>query len=287
VVALTPTASLAAAFGLAGGGYLTGREDVAACGALAGAFGLVVERFATRGVRLRLRRERMRHRSDLADVSRLLHELQRDLAGLRTDLDDVRSERDVVRSQLHETRSALVTAQTFAVTAAASAPAAIAEPVVAVEPVAAEPVVAVEPAVVAVAPSFEAPRVPISMLLPGQMRSPIATGGIPVLEPGPSEPVRVVDLRAVASRSGADDETQPIPAMSAQRVDALVYAAMAEAEAAELSHTLHLPDGVTGRHAGALHTGDAHHAGDYSRELQTVGGGTATLYIVRTGKHVA
>jgi hypothetical protein len=80
--------------------------------------------------------------------------------------------------------------------------------------------------------------------------------------------------------------------MTSQLVDALVYASIAEAEAAELTRALELPgaDADGGRHAGPLHTGDAHHAGDYARDLVSAGvggGGTATLYIVRRGKHVA
>jgi hypothetical protein len=158
------------------------------------------------------------------------------------------------------------------------------------EPILAEPLLAlVEAAPADETVAVAAPRLWLSLLVPGQVRSPIATGGIPVLAPGPSEPVRVVDLRTATRRPGADDETQPLPVITAQLTDALVYAAIAEAEAAALTRTLELPD-AGGRHAGPLHTGDAHHAGDYARELVPVGaggGGTATLYVVRRGKHVA
>lgn len=302
LVAVTPATSLATAFGLAGGGYLTGREGVAACGALAGAFGLVVERLQARSVRVRLRRERSRHRRDLGEVSRLLHDVQRDLAGLRADLDDVRSERDSVRAELRATLDRVAVAEKGA---AVAVPVPVTEPVVErVEtPVVERAEAPVEEPAADVVPELAAEPVgepvgdesvddelrelarpmPLALLVPGQVRSPIATGGIPVLPPGPRELVRSIDLRT--PRADADDETQPLPVMTAELADALVYAAMAEADAAQLTRVLEGPD-AAGRHAGPLHTGDAHHAGDYTRE-RPMADSAPTLYIVRRGKHVA
>ena len=286
VVAVTPATSLAAAFGLAGGGYLTGREDLAACGAVAGAFGLVVERFQSRGVRVRLRRERSRHRSDLREVSRILHDVQCDLAGLRADLDDVRSERDAVRSELRATLDQLAAVRSEAVRSEAvrsEAVPVVTEPVV-TEPVVTEPVVTEPVLDVVEVPLLDFRErerpLPLSLLLPGQMRSPIATGGIPLLPPGPRELVRAIDLRSVPSVE--DDDTQSFPAIAAELADTLVYAAMAEAEAAQVTRVLERP---LPRHSGALHTGDAHHAGDYTRGHAV--DGSPTLYVVRRGKHVA
>ena len=267
LVAVTPATSLAAAFGLAGGGYLTGREGVAACGAVAGGFGLIVGRLQTRSVRVRLRRERARNRGDLREVSRLLHEVRRGLADLRSDLDVVKAERDAVRAELRITLGELSDARR------AVGVASVLDLPEKVTPDA-------TPAEVATPPL--ARPLPLA-LLPSQVRSPIATGGIPVLAPGPCEPVRVVDLRSV--RPVPDDETRPTPARTAEQADALVYAAMVEADAAELTRFLE-GHTVAGQHTGSLHTGDAHHAGDYTRQ-EGRGSGTATLYVVRRGKHVA
>lgn len=246
-VAATPATSLIAALGLAGGGYLDGREDIAACGAVVGAFGLAVERMQARRVRVRLRRARADHRNDMQEVTRLLHQMQRDLADLRTDLDGVRTERDAVRAELLATQRAAVP-----VSAGASQLPAPAEPQV--------EILAESPA----EPLTETPRprLPLNLILPGQVRSPIATGGIPLLAPGPSVPVRPVPERRSARpghfdpalRDNRNDVTQPLPVLTAELADALVYAAMAEADAAELTHSLEA---------------------------------APTLYVVRRGKHVA
>jgi hypothetical protein len=292
LVAVTPATSLAAAFGLAGGGYLTGREDLAACGAMAGAFGLVVERFRTRSVRVRLRRERSRHRTDLREVTRILNDVQRDLAGLRADLDGVRAERDAVRAELRTTLDHLAAARSVAQAPVADVPVAdvpVADVPVAdiiAGPVASEPAgPAVEAQALAEAPVTESPELdrprPLSLLVPGQVRSPIATGGIPVLPPGPRELVRTIDLRSTPPV--ADDDTQPLPIMTAGLADALVYASMAQADAAQQTRVLERP---LPRHAGALHTPDAHHCGDHPRE-ESAAEGPRTLYVVRRGKHVA
>jgi hypothetical protein len=287
LVAVTPATSLTAAFGLAGGGYLTGREDLAACGAMAGAFGLVVERFQGRSARVRLRRERSRHRTDLREVTRILRDVQRELADLRADLDAVGTERDAVRTERDAVRAELRATldQLAAVRSVAEVP--VAEVPVAEVPVAEVPVAEVPVAEVPVADPGELERpLPLSLLLPGQVRSPIATGGIPVLPPGPRELVRTIDLRS--TRPVADDDTQPLPVMTAELVDALVYAAMAEADAAQLTRVLErpLPRHAGPEHIGSLHTPDAYHADDHPRE-EPAAGGPRTLYVVRRGKHVA
>jgi hypothetical protein len=291
VVAATPATSLFAALGLASGGYLVGREGVAACGAVVGAFGLVVERFATRGVRVRLRRERLRHRNDLQGVSDQLRQLQRELNGLRDDLNGVRSERDAVTDQLQAAVSELSASRTAALgVSPVNAPT---TPVAPAGPVA--PVAPVTPGVPFVpdAPAATSLRAAFGALVPGQVRSPIATGGIPVLEPGPSEPVpAVIDLRTPRSiplRSAPEPITEPMHTLSPETVDALVYAALAEADADELTRTLEVPGmREAGRHAGPLHTGDAHHAGDYARSAAPVpAGATTTLFVVKRGRHAA
>jgi len=281
VAACTPATSLLAALGLAGGGYLTGREDVAACGALVGAFGLVAERLHSRGLRRRLRRERMRHRDDLREVSRELADLQRQFAALRTDLQSARADRDELAGV------EAVSARRLQLPAPLVPEPAVPEPAVPMSvasvPVVPEPVLA-EPVVpVAVAP---APAAALGLLIPGQQRSPIATGGIPLLAPGPSEPVRVIDLRVTQPipLSALRPAGAPEPTLPAATVDALVYAALAEAEADELTRVLTDP-GRPGRHAGLLHAGDAHHAGDYARVDDAPA--APTLFVVNRGRHVA
>jgi hypothetical protein len=329
VAAVTPTTSLLAALGMAGGGYLTGREGMAACGAVVGAFGLVVERFSARSVRLRLRRERLRHREDLRGVSHQLRELRRQLGGLRDDLDGVCSERDDVRVQLQDTLNELARVRgalrdrPSAVVPAATRPAVARAPVrpmppvpvatlpTPVRPVPAGPApVTAAPVTAAPAAVASAPTVPVvrlvterdddarsdvasavpgprdeegrpyrhqaPVLLPGQIRSPIATGRIPVLAPGPRMPVpSIIDLRTGAvPLPGESGATRGTP--SPDVVDALVYAAMTEAEAHRVTASLE------------LHTGDAHHAGDFVRtEPETPPAGVPTLYVVKRGRHVA
>lgn len=272
VVASAPAASMVAALGLAGGGYLEGREGVAACGAIVGVFGLAVERLQSRQIRVRLRRAKAEHRTDLREVTRLLHEMQRDLTVLRGDLDAVRVERDAVRAELTQTQRPAAPEPWFG-----------SEPVAATEPTgvpAVEPVAAVEPVVPAAA------RAPLSLFLPGQVRSPIATGGIPLLAPGPSLPVRsAAEPRSITgSRPGhpptTEAETEPLPVLTAELADALVYAAMAEADAAHLTHA----------HTG--YVGEAHLPGSATRSGTLLLADEApptprTLYVVRRGKHVA
>jgi hypothetical protein len=288
VVACTPATSLFAALGLAGDGYLTGRESVAACGALVGAFGLIVERLQTRSVRVRLRRERSRHRTDLRGISRDLHEMQRQLTGLRDDLDGVRVERDAVRRELRAAMGQLTVARGGLTIPAPLTPTAAprrpAEPVGRpVEPVVqcpAEPV-AERPAEPVAEVTAEPVVLAARLLIPGQMRSPIATGGIPMLAPGPSEPLRVIDLRSVPA-----PDTGPLPTLPPEAVDALVYAAFDVAETDELTAALELPGRMPGRHAAALHQGDAHHAGDYARD-DSAADTRPVLLVVKRGRHAA
>ena len=217
VVACTPATSLFTALGLAGGGYLTGREGMAACGAVVGAVGLAVERLQSRGLRLRLRRERLRHRDDLRGIGRDVHGLQRELARLRQDLDGVRS--DPGR-----------------------------------------------------------PAVPARFVLPGQLRSPLATGGIPVLPAGPHQPVRIVDLRGTGNTGAI-----PLPPGIA---DERVYDALDEEQADELTRLLEEPARRAGRHTGPLHLGDAYHAGDWSRD-DAAHRTEPVLYVADPSCHVA
>jgi hypothetical protein len=267
VVACTPVTSLFAGLGLAGGGYLVGREGVAACGAVVSVVGLMAERMQARNVRVKLRRERSRHRGDLRQVSRDLRELQRELAALRCDLDGVRGERDTIRGELVAAVDQLSAAR---VAAPEPVEPAVSEPVVS-EPVVSEPAVGSAPA--------------ISLLVPGQVRSPIATGGLLVLRPGPSEPITgpVPVLSLVPAPSEPSSDVRPV-----ELVDAMVYAALEDAEADELTRALELPGQRSGRHAGALHLGDAHHAGDYARaDLDLVESDSGVLYVIRRGRHVA
>ncbi|HEX2806341.1 MAG TPA: hypothetical protein VHN80_09240, partial [Kineosporiaceae bacterium] len=320
VVAATPATSLFAALGLAGGGYLVGREGLAACGAMVGAFGLIIERFQTRGVRVRLRRERARYRSDVHGVSEQLRQLQRELSGLRDDMKEVRSERDAVRAELHATLRQMSDLRTSALGAR---PVVAAEPVAAVaadgraesiglpeliglpevpelielpelierpdptEPVDQDelllPVQQVETSEADLRRLTAATRAAFGAVVPGQSRSPIATGGIPMLRPGPSESLpQVIDLRSYG-RSSGEPVTEPTRTLSPEAVDALVYAALAEADADELTRTLEVPgEREAGRHAGPLHTGDAHHAGNYARgELPPTTAGPPTLFVVK------
>jgi hypothetical protein len=319
--------SLVAALGLAGGGYLAGREEVAAAGALVGAVGLIVERLQTRSVRVRLRSERARHRSDLQEVDRTLHEVQHDVAALRADLDEVRAQRDVVRVQLQQALDELALARQGEPPAGN-----VSEPVAEVAEVAEVVEVAealpeatagnVSEAVTA-APSALPLPLPLSLMLPGQVRSPIATGGIPMLAPGPCEPLqpaaqslfqpvvrpairtvvqggghgvrgveqnagqsveRMIDPRSVCPR--VDDDTQPIPVMTAALADAFVHAALADADAAALPRSLEAP-GAAGGSTDLPHTGDARHAGGWTGEQVSAGGDVSALLVVRRGKHVA
>jgi hypothetical protein len=293
LIAAAPATSLTAAFGMAGYGYLAGREGLAACGAVAGALGLVVERFNRHGVRLRLRRERARHRGDVQELSRLLHDVRRDLAGLRADLDDVRAERDSVRSELQAALGELAAARRARVTAplettpvAGLVSAGLVNADVGAGSVRAESA-ATAASTGDTASGVEATRaqeLPLpALVVPGQVRSPIATGGIPLLAPGPREPVRA-DQRSV--REGPGDVTQPIPVMTAERADALVYAALAEADAAARARVLARP-GAIGPQSGVLHTGHAHRAGDHAREDPSACAGAPMLYVVRQGRDVA
>ena len=324
VAAAAPATSLFAALGLAGGGYLAGREDVAACGALVGAFGLVAERFASRGLRRRLRRERMRHRDDLRGVSRDLADLQRQFAALRSELDAARSAR-VEPADLHPPIGVeagavrrLAVPEPVPVQVPVQVPVAVpvagqalhlAEDAPLDEPRDDEPAAA-EPVPVSAAPVSAAPVAALGLLIPGQVRSPIATGGIPLLAPGPSEPVRVIDLRATGPATApiavpmARPVTAPVTApltapltrpltapltrpttLPPAAVDALVYAALAEAEADELTRVLADP-GRRGRHAGNLLAGDAHHAGDFARD-DAAEPASSVLFVVNRGRHVA
>ena len=263
VVAVTPNTSLVAALGLAGGGYLAGREEVAACGALVGALGLAVERIQHRSVRVRARRERARYRDGLQGVGVQLNELRRELTGLRQDLDGVRDERDSIRAELTATQDELANVRVAVATAAPVVPSA---PVVPVTGPITMPIrrPTITPASPGVSPAAVAK-------LPGQVRSPIATGGIPLLNPGPRMPVPgVIDLR---SRFAAAP-----PARDPELADAMVYAAMAEAEAQQLAQSLEI---------FGLHAGDAHHAGDYSRGPVVTPAAGTTLLVVKRGKHVA
>jgi hypothetical protein len=303
VVAATPATSLFAALGLAGGGYLVGREGVAACGAVVGAFGLIIERFQTRGVRVRLRRERARYRTDLHGVGDQLRQLQRELSGLRDDMNSVRSERDAVRGELqaalHELSAARTSVSGVApiVAGPTSSPIEVVEaigPIEVLETAAVEPgerpsVQRVEATEADVRRLTAATRAAFGALVPGQSRSPIATGGIPMLRPGPSESVpKVIDLRSYG-RAGVEPITEPMHTLSLEAVDALVYAALAEADADELTLALEVPgEREVGRHAGPLHTGDAHHAGDYARnERISTSGAAPTLFVVKRGRHAA
>lgn len=83
VVACTPVASLVTALGLGGTGYLTGRPDVAACGAVVGSVGMYVERFQRRDLRQRFRRERARFRLETRDLHATVDELRREIAAVR------------------------------------------------------------------------------------------------------------------------------------------------------------------------------------------------------------
>jgi hypothetical protein len=294
VLAATPATSLFAALGLAGGGYLVGREGIAACGAVVGAFGLIVERFQTRGVRVRLRRERARYRTDLHGVSEQLRQLQRELSGLRDDMNGVRGERDAVRDELQLALYELSSARTTALgVSPVEAPPRIesAESPESLESLeeggsdAGAGVQQVEASEADVRRLAAATRDGFAALVPGQARSPIATGGIPVLRPGPSVSVpKVIDLRSYGRQA-----CEPMRTLSPEAVDALVYAALAEADADELTRTLEVPGArEAGRHAVPLHTGDAHHAGDYAREhAGSPGGGTPTLFVVKRGRHAA
>jgi hypothetical protein len=294
VVAATPATSLFAALGLAGGGYLVGRDGIAACGAVVGAFGLIMERFRTRGLRVRLRRERARHRTDLHGVSEQLRQMQRELSGLRDDLHGVRDERDAVRDELQVTLHQLSAARTSArgvrpLSAPAAEPVILPPTEVILPP--AEPVIVhkVETTEADLRRLAVATRAAFGTLVPGQSRSPIATGGIPVLRPGPSESVpKVIDLRSYG-RTDAGPITEPMHTLSPDVVDALVYAALAEADADELTRTLEVPGKrEAGRHAGPLHTGDAHHAGNYARSEPTAATDDApTLFVVKRGRHAA
>lgn len=275
VVACTPATSLFTALGLAGGGYLTGREGMAACGAVVGAVGLAVERLQSRGLRLRLRRERLRHRDDLRGIGRDVHGLQRELARLRQDLDGVRSEpaRPAVPAAVP-----VVVARVPAL--AGHAPA---TPLASVAPGASD---ASEweteelflPEVSLPGATRPAVRPAARFVLPGQLRSPLATGGIPVLPAGPHRPVRIVDLRGTGNTGAI-----PLPVGVA---DEQVYDALDEEQADELTRLLEEPARRAGRHTGPLHLGDAYHAGDWSRD-DVAHRTEPVLYVADPSCHVA
>jgi hypothetical protein len=283
VVASAPATSMVAALGLAGGGYLDGREGIAACGAVVGAFGLAVERLQSRRTRIRLRRTRADHRADLREVTRLLHELQKDLADLRDDLDGVRAERDnalierdaafLERETVQAERDTVLTERDAVLTERDAARAELAAALLD------DPARDREPSPAATGQGAPV-GLPLNLILPGQVRSPIATGGIPLLAPGPCVPVRSIAALHAVAEPATEAVTEPLPVLTAELTDALVYAAIAEADAAALTRTMERPLSAAEPATGAPEASSAQ-AG--------AGGvtGTPTLYVVRRGKHVA
>jgi hypothetical protein len=278
-----------AALGLASSGYLSGREDVAACGAVMGALGVAVERYQSRAVRLRLRRERACYRDDLRRFSRDLHDVQRQLTGLRADLDDVRSERDTVREQLYATLREQMRARNVPEEPREAGVADVSEPAASPALQAPDDVQAPTevPAGAEVPEGAEPHESPVTaaalgLLVPGQLRSPLATGGIRLVPPGPAAPVRVIDLSAADQRPPLLPRAHGAPQL-APAADALVYAALAEAEADELTRMLEVP----GERA-SLHTGHAHRAGDFARDDDDAqAAAPPVLYVVSRHRRVA
>ena len=287
VAACTPATSLFTALGLAGGGYLTGREGIAACGAVVGAVGLVVERLQSRGLRLRLRRERLRHRDDLRGIGRDVDGLQRELARLRQDLDGVRSEpaRPAVPSAVPVVLARVPSSAGRAPVAVGGSDGSdweteelfLPEVLPGALPGTTPP--AVRPAA--------------RFVLPGQLRSPLATGGIPVLPAGPHRPVRIVDLRGTGNTGAIPLPAGSLPAGSlpagslpAGAADELVYDALDDEQADELARLLEEPARRAARHTGPLHLGDAYHAGDWSRD-DAAHRTEPVLYVADPGCHVA
>jgi len=89
--AITPPAALAAALGCAGSGYLTDRVDLAATGAIAGGIGLAAERWSSRTLRRRLRRERAQFRWETQSLQASVDELRRELTEVMRTLESLRS----------------------------------------------------------------------------------------------------------------------------------------------------------------------------------------------------
>jgi hypothetical protein len=91
VTAITPPAALAVAMGCAGSGYLMERADLAATGAIAGGIGLAAERWSSRTLRRRLRRERAQFRWETQSLQASVDELRRELTQVVRTLEVLRS----------------------------------------------------------------------------------------------------------------------------------------------------------------------------------------------------
>ncbi|MDQ1293874.1 MAG: hypothetical protein QG608_1756 [Actinomycetota bacterium] len=79
------------AVGCAGSGYLTDRVDLAATGAIAGGIGLAAERWSSRSLRRRLRRERAQFRWETQTLQASVDELRRELTQVVRSLEALRS----------------------------------------------------------------------------------------------------------------------------------------------------------------------------------------------------
>ena len=225
VVACAPMTSLVTGLGLGAAGYLLDAPGVAAGGAVVAAGGLYVERMQARALRRRRRYERMRNRNEVT-------ELRRTIAQLRLDV-------DAFQRALLDTEAALAARSLPRL----PVPEPVAEPVIEriAEPVAepvAQPLAGVldEPLIVDLdepvhawvqtadrdaradgdpgelpaqqpSPFVAAASSSLPVLPELPPRRTFDTGGIPVLDPAPSDRLTAVtDALVYAALTGIDDD---------------------------------------------------------------------------------
>ncbi len=273
VAAITPAAALLVALGAAGSGYLLHRSDLAAAGSVLAAGGLLVERLQGRTVRRRMRRRRWEHRSQLQELRGEVDQARAERDGARRAAADAQHALDLwLKSQLAALQQAPALTGPGLLGSAGAAGAAtnsrVAPPVTSAW-FETEPATLQIPRIARPAPA----AVPAGPIAAGPIAAgsglPAGLSGPPVhpLPPGPREPVSgpmaiVVDLAAVPRETASPQPLTPV------EVDARVYAALASADADELSLVLEgrlpqpAPQGFTtdpraGRHAGRLPDGQA------------------------------
>ncbi|MEJ2579221.1 MAG: hypothetical protein P8Z68_09000 [Kineosporiaceae bacterium] len=89
VLAVTPSAAVLLAAGVAGSGYLLDRSDLAAGGTALAAGGLVAERLSGRAARRRMRRLRQESRLRLHEAQQLTADVTRELTAAREALSEL------------------------------------------------------------------------------------------------------------------------------------------------------------------------------------------------------
>ncbi len=294
VLACAPMTSLLGALGLGGTGYLMGRPDMAACGAVVGGVGIYAERLQAREVRLRARRDRARFRAESQALLATMDDLRREISTVREDMEErTRSQTAALELALRQVTE-LARSDGDLRTARAAAPAgepdreapspSDAGPVTVPVPAAA-PVTA--PAAASVVPAAPVPAPVAAATTPAAAPAAAALAsraGVWVQEPRPARPgpagtrsgshffvPAVLDTGGIPlldpgpmTRVGART-----PAAAGPVADALVYAALARQEVDEATERLAHPELVPAG-GGSL---ERDHGGD--------------LVVVRRGRHVA